>query len=374
MASYGFPEDDPRIQKGVIKRTYQNMLSLEEEAYSRNKKQYRGSSENQHQAMSFSPVQSISSAQGAQHQNGSYTACNKAEAIKTKANAFPQALHKMLQAAEQNGFQNIVSWQPHGRAFRIHDKLEFVKRILSVYFRMSKFTSFQRQINLYCFRRLTTGQDKGASYHELFRRDQPSLSLQMVRKRIKGNGTRAASDPESEPNFYSLKESELAGRSPDHHASDIRCGFQNFVEQKPQVRDKPVPVEEKKRISNSTSNSMRQTWRDSCAVFNNGPSFQPHLGMRLEPLHHCDVADERICNNGHQVFSSSKRIAALTSSPSDSKVSSRNGRNSGNLIGDFMLPVSVVPQNSLRSETNSFCDFQDEDIVSFCSKDWLIGK
>eukprot|EP00590_Aulacoseira_subarctica_P007095 CAMPEP_0172423522 /NCGR_PEP_ID=MMETSP1064-20121228/17186_1 /TAXON_ID=202472 /ORGANISM="Aulacoseira subarctica , Strain CCAP 1002/5" /LENGTH=221 /DNA_ID=CAMNT_0013164939 /DNA_START=221 /DNA_END=886 /DNA_ORIENTATION=- len=211
MASYGSPEDVPRIQKGVIKRTHQETSALEGEVYSWNETQYRSSSKNHH-VVSFSPVQSIASVQGAPYQNVSYTA------NKTKANAFPQALHKMLQAAVNSGFQDIVSWQPHGQAFRIHDKQEFAKRILPTYFRMSKFTSFQRQINLYCFRRLTTGNDKGASYHELFRRDQPGLSLQMVRKRTKGNGPRAKSDPESEPNFYSLQESESAFRSPDDHA------------------------------------------------------------------------------------------------------------------------------------------------------------
>jgi len=99
----------------------------------------------------------------------------------------------MLEAAEKKGFQAIVSWQPHGKAFRVYDKKQFVKKVLPIYFRQSKFTSFQRQLNLYCFRRLTTGNDNGTYYHELFRRDQPCLSLQMVSKRIKGNGTSALS-------------------------------------------------------------------------------------------------------------------------------------------------------------------------------------
>jgi len=314
--------------------------------------------------------------QGIPNQNEFCIEACEPPAINRNSKAFPQLLHKLLEEAEHNGFQDIVSWQPHGQAFRIHDKQEFAKRILPTYFRMSKFTSFQRQINLYCFRRLTTGNDKGASYHELFRRDQPGLSLQMVRKRTKGNGPRAKSDPESEPNFYSLQESESAFRSPDDHASDIGCGFQNFVEQKPQVRTKPVPAEEEKRINSS---NRRQTRRDSCALLNSRPYcqphyFQPHLGLRLEPPHHCDLAAERICNVDHQVFSANKRITALTSSPSDSKVSLKNGRNSDNFNGDFKLSVSDVTQNSLRSETSSLCDFQDEDIVSFCSKDWIIGK
>ena len=159
----------------------------------------------------FSPLQQNDALmQGVPYRNELCIEASQPLAINRNSKAFPQLLHKMLEDAEHKGFQNIVSWQPHGRAFRVHDKKKFVKEILSKYFRQTQFTSFQRQLNLYCFQRLTIGNDKGASYHELFRRDQPHLSRQMVRKRIKGNGARAATDAESEPNFYSSQCSEFA--------------------------------------------------------------------------------------------------------------------------------------------------------------------
>jgi hypothetical protein len=70
------------------------------------------------------------------------------------------------------------------------------------FFHQTKLTSFQRQLNLYGFIRLTAGRDRGGYYHELFLQGRPDLAKQIVRTRIKGNGMKAASSPSTEPNFY----------------------------------------------------------------------------------------------------------------------------------------------------------------------------
>ena len=50
------------------------------------------------------------------------------------------------------------------------------------YFRQSKLTSFQRQLNLYGFSRITAGADRGGYYHELFLRNKVFLCQNMVRR------------------------------------------------------------------------------------------------------------------------------------------------------------------------------------------------
>lgn len=72
------------------------------------------------------------------------------------------------------------------------------------YFRQSKLTSFQRQLNLYGFARLTRGPDAGGYYHELFLRNREHLCKKMIRTKVKGTRFKAASSPDSEPDFYSM--------------------------------------------------------------------------------------------------------------------------------------------------------------------------
>jgi hypothetical protein len=49
----------------------------------------------------------------------------------------------------------------HVISFAVHRRKDFVDHIMPSYFRMSKFASFQRQLNLYGFNRFTAGRDKG---------------------------------------------------------------------------------------------------------------------------------------------------------------------------------------------------------------------
>lgn len=116
---------------------------------------------------------------------------------------FPVKLHEMLHDLEEDELDHIITWQPHGRCFVVHKSAEFV-RLLARYFKLSKLASFQRQLNLYGFRRLTHGKDRGGYYHELFLRSRPFLAQNIHRIKIKGTRVRARSNPTQEPNFYSM--------------------------------------------------------------------------------------------------------------------------------------------------------------------------
>lgn len=71
---------------------------------------------------------------------------------------------------------------------------------------ISKVTSFQRQLNLYGFKRLTRlGPDKGCYYHECFLRRKVFLTARMRRTKVKGTGVRARSNPQAEPDFYAME-------------------------------------------------------------------------------------------------------------------------------------------------------------------------
>lgn len=117
---------------------------------------------------------------------------------------FPLKLHRMLTRVEEEGLQSAVSWQPHGRCFHVHDNREFVEKVLCRYFAQKKPASFQRQLNLYGFIRITSGPDKGSYYHEYFLRGKEFLIHHIIRRKIKGTGARLPSNPNDEPDFYNM--------------------------------------------------------------------------------------------------------------------------------------------------------------------------
>ncbi|KAL3904632.1 MAG: hypothetical protein SGILL_009991 [Bacillariaceae sp.] len=119
---------------------------------------------------------------------------------------FPVKLHAMLDAVKQQGLEDVVSWQQHGRSFAIHKPKEFVELLSSYkYLKLSKLASFQRQLNLYGFQRITKGRDRNSYYHELFLRGKPHLAHNIQRLKVKGTGVRARANPAEEPDFWKME-------------------------------------------------------------------------------------------------------------------------------------------------------------------------
>ena len=118
--------------------------------------------------------------------------------------AFPFKVHAMLDEVDKEGCQDIVSWQPHGMAFRIHKLQEFSSVIMPKFFTKAKYRSFQRQLHIYGFNRIKSkaSPDFGAYYHELFHRGKSQLCLNMTRVKIKGNKSIQERVPIKDPDFY----------------------------------------------------------------------------------------------------------------------------------------------------------------------------
>jgi hypothetical protein len=116
---------------------------------------------------------------------------------------FPAVLHTMMEQSDAKGYSSIVSWQSHGRAFLIHKPKIFLADVLPLFFNHSKLSSFQRQLSLYGFTRLThEGPDRGAYYHQHFLRGRFFLISHISRTRVKGTWVRTSSSPKLEPDFY----------------------------------------------------------------------------------------------------------------------------------------------------------------------------
>ncbi|OEU22452.1 hypothetical protein FRACYDRAFT_232609 [Fragilariopsis cylindrus CCMP1102] len=94
---------------------------------------------------------------------------------------FPMKVYEMLEDADrpEKNFSHIVSWNPIGNGFKVHNKDCFTKEIVPHYFNLTKYKSFQRQLSLYGFQRITVGPDKGLRFHDKLRRSQLELVKQM---------------------------------------------------------------------------------------------------------------------------------------------------------------------------------------------------
>jgi HSF-type DNA-binding len=128
---------------------------------------------------------------------------------------FPRKLYEMV-SSESKRNSTIIRFQPHGRAFKIYDREKFQKEVLRKYFQFqTEYASFQRQLNLYGFQRLTdSGPDQHAFYHCLFLRGRPDLCELILRNQ---QGRRKANQSQ-EPDFTTL------AAMPDFTPADVTDG------------------------------------------------------------------------------------------------------------------------------------------------------
>jgi hypothetical protein len=134
---------------------------------------------------------------------------------------FPWKLHDMLDSAEREGYEAIVSWLPDKHSFKVHKPDDFAKSIIPYYFKLTKFKSFRRQINMWGFERIKDGPGKGGYKHPNFVRGVPSLCCLMKRVKIKGTATTSNSNPAAGVVTPQRSANKFNTRNEEEHGS---CG------------------------------------------------------------------------------------------------------------------------------------------------------
>ncbi|KAL3927789.1 MAG: hypothetical protein SGBAC_012929 [Bacillariaceae sp.] len=110
---------------------------------------------------------------------------------------FPVKLYAIL---AQKEFNEIITWQPHGRAWRVLKPQAFESLVMPLFFEYSNYHSFNRLVNAWSFRRISSGPDRGSYYHELFLRGKPHL--QKFMRRLPKTHKKLPMKKEDEPDFY----------------------------------------------------------------------------------------------------------------------------------------------------------------------------
>ena len=124
----------------------------------------------------------------------------KIEKHKKSDRNFPARLHAML-SDEQ--YSHIISWMPHGRAWKVLNKELLMVEAIPKFFGQSKYASFTRQLSGWGFKRLhLAGPDYGCYYHECFLRGKPQLTQLM--RRVPGGQGKLTPNMLEEPDFYNM--------------------------------------------------------------------------------------------------------------------------------------------------------------------------
>jgi len=146
--------------------------------------------------------------------NMTMTASSSSTPRRTKSE-FPIKVYAMLELADNIfEFAQAVTWLPHGRAFRIHNKVKFMNKVVPVFFNQTKIRSFNRQLYMWGFRRIGRGDDQ-VWFHDNFLRGKPEDMKHMVRTKIKGKSNTAASNEDVRvPNFDDLPPLPVSDRRP----------------------------------------------------------------------------------------------------------------------------------------------------------------
>lgn len=130
---------------------------------------------------------------------------------------FPRRLFNMLESESQlqQTAENLISWSESGKAFRIEDVTLFSTTVLPKYFRTCKFSSFQRNLNLYGFSKVRRGPDADMYAHPSFLRGSPEILTDLKKcksaadrkKKVKPLSNK--SSPQSLPSSEQTREQEI---------------------------------------------------------------------------------------------------------------------------------------------------------------------
>jgi len=151
---------------------------------------------------------------------------------------FPWKLFEMLERSEVDKFSHLVGWMPgdtntrfnEGACFKVHDTENFVQKVMPIFFKQTKYKSFQRQLNLYSFFRIDAGPNKGAYRHPSFLRGRkdmlPTIQRMKMKSKGKGKGQRTCKSNNTNnkySRYHNLKAitmSSLQGKDQDADDAD----------------------------------------------------------------------------------------------------------------------------------------------------------
>jgi len=140
---------------------------------------------------------------------------------------FPMKLYDLLNHENTNPL--IMTWAHHGKSFLIVDIDKFTEAILPRVFNQTSFASFQRQLNLYGFKRVAKSSPPAerAYFHEMFSRDSAQSCMRIRRHKTKSAAEKASTASDSD----AASASEMVHTS-DKHGKEVKVDKKPFNKRK----------------------------------------------------------------------------------------------------------------------------------------------
>lgn len=285
--------------------------------------------------------------------------------------AFPLKLHAVLEQVEIDGYASVVSWSPHGRCFVIHKPKQFVEEVMPKYFRQSKLTSFQRQLNLYGFARLTRGPDAGGYYHELFLRRREHLCARMIRTKVKGTKFKAASSPDSEPDFYALPPVDLSSTSASSTATSAAAHDASAI---------TPPHSDVESLSSDAEDHHRRLPLDQRPTNHFPPAYQPSYAANAPVPLLYSAAPVTVSSTSTASYAATAAAATplayygnflFNSNPVNNNINNSNNHynNNNNTSSDQILDDAV--DELFLHELGATGDHDDDQLTDDFVSDWM---
>jgi hypothetical protein len=144
---------------------------------------------------------------------------------------FPLKMHQLLEATEKRGESHIISWLPEGRSFKVHDKEKFTNQIMLDFFGSSKLKTFQRNLNLWGFKTVSKGPEKGECSHPSFLQGLPDLCANMKRVVVRDNGVSRRQAPNAPQTGYAAPSTPttMTSSANEISQSNARCLLANHA-------------------------------------------------------------------------------------------------------------------------------------------------
>lgn len=204
---------------------------------------------------------------------------SKERLVRKNMESFPVKLMHILQLIDtiEPELAHIISWQPTGTTFRIHDKKQFEKLVKQRgFFNQKSYSSFRRQLNLWGFKKIgkRCAADCGVYGHPMFLRGNPRICAAISRKNC---------DP-----FKNKQSSVLIDDEVISMDGEVRRTFSYFSEEASVSGDLRAVTDSTKSID--TNRYQRQDQDKNYVYYNNirrnkpmmfEPMFEP---FQIEPL------------------------------------------------------------------------------------------